>query len=301
MATATLRIGVTGSEGLLGEALCAALLRAGHAVRGLDLRAPEGSERHGDIRDLEHLSRWVEGCDGVVHLAAVSRVVDAERDPERCESTNVTGTANVVSAAERAGSWLLFASSREVYGEPARLPVYEDDPVAPLNRYGRSKAEGERIVAAARARGAHAAVLRFANVYGSTRDHPDRVVPAFCRNAAKGNPLRVDGALHTFDFTHLDDTVGCIVKVVDALASGARDLPTTHVASGRPTTLGQLAVMASAAGGWRSEIVEAPSRDFDVSRFCGDPSRAFEVLGWRSERAVEDGVAELVRAFSRGQ
>lgn len=301
MVTATMRVGVTGSSGLLGEALCAALERAGHEARGLDLRAPEGSDRHGDIRDVARVTRWVEGCDGVVHLAAVSRVVDAERDPERCESTNVTGTANVASAATSAGAWTLFASSREVYGEPARLPVSEDDPVAPLNRYGRSKAEGERIIADLRARGGRAAVLRFANVYGSTHDHPDRVVPAFCRNAAKGNRLRVDGAMHTFDFTHLDDTVGCIVKVIDALASGARDLPTIHVASGRPTTLGQLAVMASAAGGWRSEIVEAPSRDFDVSRFCGDPSRAFEVLGWRSERTVEDGVAELVRAFSRGQ
>lgn len=292
-------MGVTGSSGLLGEALCASLSRAGHDVRGLDLRAPDGSAHHGDIRDVERLGRWVEGCDGVVHLAAVSRVVDAERDPERCESTNVKGTANVAAAVASATTrpWLLFASSREVYGEPARLPVREDDPVAPLNRYGRSKAEGERIVADLRARGTTAAVLRFANVYGSTHDHPDRVAPAFCRNAAHGRDLRVDGALHTFDFTHLDDTVQCILRAIDALASGARDLPTVHVASGRPTTLGQLAVMAAAAGGWRSAIVEAPSRDFDVSRFCGDPSRAAEVFGWRAQRSVEDGVAALVEAF----
>lgn len=295
-----MRVAVTGSEGLIGAALCEALAAQGHHVRRLDLALPADHEAHGDVADAVRVRALVEGCDGVVHLAAVSRVVHAERDPARCERTNVQGTACVVDAAlaSPARPWVLFASSREVYGEPARLPVREDDPIAPMNHYGRSKAAGEAIVARGRASGLATAVLRFANVYGALNDHADRVLPAFCRGAARGEDLRVDGPMHTFDFTHVSDVVQGALAAVARLASGDRAVPTIHLASGRPTTLGQLAVMAAAAGGWRSEVKLAPARSFDVSRFCGDPTRAKVELGWSARVSIEAGLDALVRAYA---
>jgi nucleoside-diphosphate-sugar epimerase len=287
-------IGITGSEGLIGSALSAALTARGDQVRRLDLRAPTGDEAQGDVRDAERVTRFVEGCDGVVHLAAVSRVVWGEREPERCIATNVLRAA-VDSAAK---PWVVFASSREIYGEAAKLPVPEDAPPQPVNVYGRTKIAGETMTLEARERGIRTAVLRFSNVYGSIRDHADRVVPAFCRGAALGLALRVDGSLHTFDFTHLDDTLAGILRTLDVMASGERALPPIHLLTGRPTTLGQLAVMAAAAGRWRSEIHEAPSRNFDVARFCGDPSRSKQLLGWQATRSIEDGVAAFVRAYA---
>jgi nucleoside-diphosphate-sugar epimerase len=295
-----MRIALTGSEGLIGRALAAALTARGDLVRRLDVRAPEGDEARGDVRDAERVARLVEGCDGVVHLAAVSRVIWGEREPERCVAVNEGGTRNVLAAALAAASrpWVLFSSSREVYGEAARLPVDEDTPVRPVNVYGRTKAVGEALSLEARGRGLRTAVLRFSNVYGSVLDHADRVVPAFCRGAALGHALRVDGPLHTFDFTHLDDTVDGVVRAVDALAAGVSDLPPVHLLPGVPTTLGQLAVMAAAAGGWRSAIHEAPSRNFDVARFCGDPRRARELLGWSARTPIARGVEDFVRAFA---
>jgi nucleoside-diphosphate-sugar epimerase len=293
-------IGITGSEGLIGSALSAALTARGDQVRRLDLRAPTGDEAQGDVRDAERVTRFVEGCDGVVHLAAVSRVVWGEREPERCIATNEGGTRNVLRAAvdSAAKPWVVFASSREIYGEAAKLPVPEDAPPQPVNVYGRTKIAGETMTLEARERGIRTAVLRFSNVYGSIRDHADRVVPAFCRGAALGLALRVDGSLHTFDFTHLDDTLAGILRTLDVMASGERALPPIHLLTGRPTTLGQLAVMAAAAGRWRSEIHEAPSRNFDVARFCGDPSRSKQLLGWQATRSIEDGVAAFVRAYA---
>lgn len=296
-------IGITGSEGLVGSALGAALTARGDQVRRLDLRAPAEGDGPGDVRDVERVARFVEGCDGVVHLAAVSRVVWGEREPERCVATNEGGTRNVLEAAgaSRAKPWVVFASSREIYGEAAKLPVAEDAAARPVNVYGRTKVAGEAMTLAARDRGLRTAVLRFSNVYGSVRDHADRVVPAFCRGAALGLPLRVDGSLHTFDFTHLDDTLAGVLLTLDAVASGERALPPIHLLTGRPTTLGQLAVLAAAAGRWRSDIREAPSRNFDVARFCGDPRRAKELLGWQAKRSIEDGVAAFVRAYAEAE
>jgi len=156
---------VTGSEGFVGRALCRALAASDRSVRGLDLRAEDPLAR-GDIRDDRRVHEAVSGCVGIVALAAVSRVAWGERAPDRCWATNVDALAALLAAA--AGSprrpWIVFASSREVYGQPEALPASEDTPRRPVNIYGRSKAEGERLVADS---GLNHAIVRLSNVYGS--------------------------------------------------------------------------------------------------------------------------------------
>ena len=288
------RILITGSKGLIGGALRTALEALGAEVVGLDLLGADREQ--GDVRSLRRVRDALGGCDGVVHLAAVSRVVWGERDPEGCWNTNVGGLRNVLQALDERTPqpWLLFASSREVYGQPRCLPATEDTPLRPVNVYGRSKAEGERLMEAARAGGLRAATVRLSNVYGSARDHADRVIPAFLRAAVSGHPLRVDGADCTFDFTHIDDTVRGLVAVVDRLARG-QGLPPIHLVTGRPTTLGDLATLAIDVAGGISPVVEAPPRSFDVSRFHGDPSRARELLGWEPCVVLREGLERLVR------
>jgi nucleoside-diphosphate-sugar epimerase len=286
---------VTGSEGLVGSALARRLRADGHHVLGLDLRA-HGAE-HGDTRRPGDLARALATADGVVHLAAVSRVVWGERDPDACWSTNVDGTANVLDACARhpRRPWVLFASSREVYGQADALPVTEDAPLRPVNVYGRSKVAGEELVIAARARGLRTAVVRLANVYGAVDDHPDRVVPAFARAAVEVGELRVDGPDHVFDFTHLDDVTEGLARLVARLDAGAGDLPPVHLLPGQPVTLGQLAALAIELAGTSARVRLAPPRTYDVSRFYGDPSRAAALLdGWRARVSAREGLGRLI-------
>ena len=287
---------VTGSEGLVGRALRVALEACGNEVVGVDLKGP-GSE-FGDIRDAGRMQEAVAGCRGIVHLAAVSRVVWAECAPDDCRSTNIGGLRCVLEAAceQPARPWFLFASSREVYGQPRRLPATEDTPFLPVNIYGRSKVEGERLVEESRAGGLRTATVRLSNVYGSALDHADRVVPAFARAAVEGSAIRVDGAECVFDFTHIDDTVRGMVAAMERLEAG-ETLPPIHLLTGKPTTLGELAAMATVFAGELLPVVEAPPRSFDVSRFHGDPSRARELLGWEPRVVLCDGLARLVGDF----
>lgn len=292
------RILVTGSEGLIGTALSDALAQQGYDVVSLDLQAL-GPRNQGDVRKAEDLHRSVRGCIGIVHLAAVSRVIDGEKNPDRCWETNVGGTRNVIAAALSSPirPWIIQASSREVYGQPASLPVCEDIPLAPVNIYGRSKIEGERLISEARSAGLRTAILRFSNVYGWTRDHSDRVVPAFARAAAFGLPLRVDGADHTFDFTHIDDTITGIMALIALLQAGEAPPPPIHLLTGQPTTLGQLARLAVELAGTNAAINDGPPRTFDVSHFYGSPRRAEQVLGWRPRTTIRDGLARLIDSF----
>ena len=286
---------LTGSAGLVGTALADHLRRRGLHVRTLDLRDPDAPA---DVRDLEAVRWAMSGCTGVIHLAAVSRVIWGERDPEACRATNVGGTRLVLEAAlaSSARPWLIFASSREVYGEPLNFPVTEDAALAPINVYGRTKITGERLVDEARGLGLRTAVVRLSNVYGSPADHPDRVVPAFARAAARGLPLRVDGPDHTFDFTHVDDTARGITLLAHLLEHDPTPPPPIHFLTGTPTTLGALATLAVELAGTRAPIVTAPPRSFDVARFYGDPTRARRLLGWAPQVPLREGLARLITA-----
>lgn len=288
---------ITGAEGLIGSALAPELRRRGERVRSLDLRGVE-PDSCGDVRHEPDVRRAVAGIRGIVHLAAVSRVIWAEHDPELCWSTNVGGTRQVLQAAAESPvrPWVLFASSREVYGQPTALPAAEDAPLAPVNVYGRAKVEGERLVASAREAGLRTAIVRLSNVYGSLHDHADRVVPAFARAAALGRRIRLDGREHTFDFTHIDDVVRGLLRMIDLLDHG-EVLPPVHLLTGRPTTLSELAATCVDLARTGSPIVEAPPRSYDVARFYGDPTRARELLGWTATIPLRLGLDRLIRAL----
>lgn len=291
------RILITGSEGLVGSALREHLQALGWQVRGLDIRAV-GAEA-GDVRDTLRVRDALRGCAGVVHLAAVSRVIWGETQPEVCRATNVYGLSNVLATALRqeAPPWVIFASSREVYGQPDLLPATEDTSLRPVNVYARTKVKGEQLIAAARRDGLRACVVRLSNVFGSTGDHHDRVVPAFAQAAVLGHTLRVDGSGHTFDFTHLDDVTRGITALIQRLQEGGEAPPPIHFVSGCPTTLGQLASMAIDIAASGSTITHAQPRNFDVARFYGSPERARRLLGWSPRVSLREGLTRLINDF----
>lgn len=291
------RILITGSSGLIGRDLRRHLEVRGYKVCGLDLRA----DRHerGDVRDRERVVAALDGVAGVIHLAAVSRVAWGERDPEGCWTTNVDGLRTVVECARTsaASPWLVFASSREVYGQAAAFPVSEDAARRPVNVYGQTKLAGEVLIEEARRDGLRAAVVRLSNVYGSTVDHEDRVLPAFARAAAFGATLRVDGSDNEFDFTHVSDTTRGLSSLVDHLVAGNEPPPPIQFVTGVSTTLGAAARYAISVGRAGAAITEAASRAFDVSRFRGTWARAHALLGWTPQVPIEEGLARLVSDF----
>lgn len=290
---------ITGSAGLIGTALTRYLEHRGTAVVGVDLRTPS-PDQCDDVAHLDLLSEKFSGITGVVHLAAVSRVIDGERDPARCWRMNVEVTRRLLENTRRVSSrpWFIYASSREVYGLQKDQPVAEDAPLQPLNVYARSKLAAEGLVSEARESGVSTSILRFANVYGSITDHIDRVVPAFVSAGVAGGVLRVDGGDCIFDLNHVDDVVRGIAMVIEQLSARESDLPPLHFVSGRGTSLFELATMCRKFGNGRAQIHEAPSRNFDVHQFVGDPRRAQSVLGWRSTIDLASGLSRLAQQFA---
>jgi nucleoside-diphosphate-sugar epimerase len=295
----TAKILITGSSGLVGTSLIHRFLGQDVEVRKFDLN--EKNQFKGDVRDPRKVRQAVEGCDGIIHLAAVSRVIWGQQDPDLCWATNVGGLNNLLEAIEdmERKPWVVFASSREVYGEPNVLPVDETCALRPVNVYGRSKVEGERLIEVARAAGLRASIVRLSNVYGSTADHADRVIPAFAKAAATGDTLHLEGASNTFDFTHIEDVSRGILTLSKRLIDGGEAPPPIHFVGGVPTTLGELAELAIELAGSQSEIAHAAPRNFDVAQFFGNRSRAAELLNWTPEVSLREGLARLINAYRK--
>jgi nucleoside-diphosphate-sugar epimerase len=292
------KIVVTGGMGVLGSPLIPLLKASGFQPVVIDIAAAPDDSGHGDILNPAIVPSAVAGASGIIHLAAVSRVADGEADPAKCWRVNVEGTKTVVEAALRASSkvWMVFVSSREVYGNPTRALVVEDDPIAPVNIYGRSKAEGEAVVSEARARGLSTACVRLPSVYGSPADFIDRVIPALVGNAVRGKPIHLTGAGQTCDFVHYSDALNGILRIVNLLEEG-RQLSTIHLASGRGVALRELATLIKYLSQSRSPVIEEDPRPFDVKGFAGNPSRAEELLGWKARVTLEDGLQDVIGRF----
>jgi nucleoside-diphosphate-sugar epimerase len=278
-----MRIAVTGGAGFIGQHLTAALLAAGHDVTVLDTGRGRGGAPptlgratlvRGDIRDPAVCRDAFGDCDAVVHLAAQSTVMGSQQDPEACFATNVLGSWNVIEAARASRArHVVFASSREVYGEPAALPVREDSPLTAKNAYGASKIAGEALLAARADAEIGVSLLRLANVIGP--GDRGRVVPAWIDAARAGNPLTLYGGEQQMDFVPVDTVVACFLR---ALERGPLDGP-VNVGSGRTTTLHELARRIVAAFASTSTVTVHPPRGPEVTRYCADVTRMRTVLG----------------------
>jgi UDP-glucose 4-epimerase len=295
------RVVVTGGAGFIGSHLVGALLARGCLVTVVDnlhrgrrehlascLDHPDLRFIEGDIRDQPVLDDAFRDVEVVYHLAAQSNVMGAVSDPRYSFETNVVGTFNVLEAARDSRvRRVVFASSRETYGEARYLPVPESHPLTPKNLYGSSKAAAEGYCRSfANVYGLDTAVLRFANVYGP-RDR-DRVIPIFIERATAGEPLQLFGGDQVLDLVWIEQAVAALLRATDADLGGEP----VNVGCGKGTAIRAIAARVRAACGSRSPIEIRPARSIEVSRFVADVTRMQQVLGLQPP---SDPLADLHR------
>jgi UDP-glucose 4-epimerase len=295
---------ITGSSGQIGTNVGLALMERGDRVVGIDRRANSWTEAietlpldllHAAPGPLDALGTF----DLVLHFAANAKVFELVEHPRRAMD-NITVCFNVLDYCRRRGCPIVFASSREVYGDIHRHVTHEEaaDFVVAESPYSASKIAGEAMIYAyAQCYDQPFLVFRFSNVYGrydNDLDRMERVVPLFMRNIALDEPMVVYGREKVLDFTYIDDCVRGVLAGVDALAAHRVVGQTINLAYGQGSTLVDLVNILSLGLGRTPRVTYEPSRPGEVTRYVADISKARTLLGYTPQVPFREG---LIRAI----
>jgi UDP-glucose 4-epimerase len=295
---------VTGGAGFIGSHLVEALVARGHAVRVLDNFSTGFWENlaavrdeieliEADLTDPEAVRAAARGVELVFHQGALASVPRSVADPAATHQVCATGTLHVLLAARDAGvRRVVYAASSSAYGNAARLPRRESDPVEPLSPYAAAKLAGEHYCAAFHlVYGLETVRLRYFNVFGP-RQPPDSpyaaVIPLFLRAALRGQRPVVHGdGLQSRDFTYVEDVVRANLLAADAPGVAGR---VYNIACGRRTTLLDLVARIGALLGTEIRPVHAAARPGDVRHSQADITLARDELGYQPAFDVDEGL-----------
>ena len=309
-----MRVLVTGSSGQIGTNLALRLLRDGHEVFGVDKRVNTWTDEFryllqdlagnypsfpGGIGGVEYPQ-----VDLVVHLAAHAKVHQLVVEPHRALE-NVVMTANVLEYARLQRLPIVFASSREVYGDVHRANEYVEtsaDFGFAESTYSASKIAGEAFVYSyARCYDLPYLVFRFSNVYGrydNDLHRMVRVLPLFTHRMLRGEPITIYGGDEkVLDFTYVDDCVEGIARGIDALASGRVVNETINLAYGRGSSLVHAAELIAHELGVEPRMTLSPSLVGEVTHYVADLSKAGSLLGYEPQVPIEAGIPRMVAWF----
>lgn len=253
----------------------------------------------GDIRDMDAVMKVTEGMDAVVHMAAI-RITACAAEPREAMEVMCDGTYNVVEAAQKCGvKRVLAASSASVLGMADTFPTREDHhPYNNRTWYGASKVMLEGLLRSFNDMyGLDYAAMRYFNVYGPRMDIHGKyteVLVRWMQRIENGEPPLIMGdGTTSMDFIYIEDLARANVLALEADCTDE----VFHIASGVETSLSELAAalmkVMDAPAGMQPEF--GPERKVNaVPRRLADTSKAAEMLGFKAEVDLEEGLRRLV-------
>ncbi len=301
------KIVITGGAGFIGSHIAEALVQDHEVIivdnlddyyspalkqRNLDCVMTKGDAKfvRGDITDLDLVRKVIdETVDYVFHEAAQAGVRISVEDPFKPNSVNVLGTLNVLKASLDAGvRRVINASSSSVYGKVQYLPFDESHPTMPVSPYGVSKLAAEHYCRVFyEVYGLPTVSLRYFTVYGP-RMRPDLAISIFTKKMLANEPITVFGnGEQTRDFTFIDDIVRVNRKLLE---TNAADGYAMNVGGGHRITVNELISHLREITGSASEIVYSDKQKGDAEHTMADVGRARELVGYRPEVSIEDGL-----------
>jgi len=303
------KILITGADGFLGSHLTEELVRSGQNVRAfvyynsfntwgwLD-HVPTDIQDNmevfsGDIRDPHGVARAMEGCDLVIHLAALVAIPYSYHSPDTYVDTNIKGTLNILQAAHQLGvEKVVHTSTSEVYGTAKYVPIDEGHPLQGQSPYSASKIAADQMALAFyRSFGTPVAIVRPFNTYGP-RQSARAVIPTVITQIANGvHQIKLGAIYPTRDFNYFKDTIRGFIAVAHSDASIGEVI---NIGSNYEIAIGQLVELIAEIMQVELEIQTDPQRlrpeKSEVERLWADNSRAQKLLGWIPEYAGQEGL-----------
>lgn len=308
---------ITGGAGFIGSHLCERYLERGDRVTAIDNFVTGAAEnikhldRNPSFRFIEHdvsvpftpaMEKEFGKVDLVMHFACPASPVDFERIPVEIMKVDSYGTFHTLEVARQHKARFLVASTSEIYGDPLVHPQTEDywgnvNTTGKRSCYDEAKRFSEAATTVWRNKyGVNTGMVRIFNTYGPRMRLDDgRVVPNFCGQALRGQPITVYGSgKQTRSFCYVDDLVEGIMRLA---ASDYKD----PVNIGNPdeySILDFASFVIKAVPGTKSSIVYKPLlHDDDPKQRKPDITRAKSVLQWSPKVTLAEGLSKTLEYF----
>ena len=314
---------VTGADGFIGSHLTEELVRRGHEVKAfalynsfnswgwLDRCAPEVQGQFevfaGDIRDPHGVKQAMQGCEAVLHLAALIAIPYSYHSPDTYVDTNVKGTLNVLQAARELGlGRVVHTSTSEVYGTAQFVPITEAHPLQGQSPYSATKIAADQLAYSFYTSfNLPVIIARPFNTYGP-RQSARAVIPTIITQIANGErQIKLGAVSPTRDFNYVKDTVAGFIAALEAKQG---DGEVVNFGSNYEISIGDTAQLIAEAMNTEIEIITDEVRlrpeKSEVNRLWADNTKAKQLLGWApaygDREGFKRGLAETAQWFTEG-
>jgi len=318
------KILVTGGAGYIGSHTRYFLEKSGHTTVVLDslergdIRAvPSGMLRQVDLRDTAKVKQILvdEKVDAVIHFAAYMSVGESTQRPELYFNNNVGGSLSLFEAMLETGvKRLVFSSTAAAYGIPAKVPITEDQPFAPINPYGESKVMVEKMLMwLDKFRELRSIRLRYFNACGAEpasglgeRHEPEtHLIPLILRAVQTGTPVTLFGDDYPTpdgtcirDYIHVSDLAEAHIAAVEhLLKGGASDV--FNVGTGAGRSVKEVLTAVESVTGKKAPHTIGPRREGDPPSLVADSNKLQKTLGWRPKRADLEAIVRDAWDFAQ--
>jgi dTDP-glucose 4,6-dehydratase len=300
---------VTGAGGFIGSHVVEALLDAGHEVRALAHYNSRGSWGHldeggatargklevrlGDVTDASMVRALVDGCDVVLHLAALIGIPYSYHAPASYLATNVSGTLNILEACRAARvRRVVVTSTSEVYGTARYTPIDEKHPLQGQSPYAASKIAADKLAESYFCSfDLPVVTLRPFNTFGP-RQSARAVIPTVLTQALDGaSEIRLGNLQPKRDLTFVEDTARAFLLAAEAPGIEGEVI---HFGQGQAVSVGELAQRCLDAVGSKARIISVSERQrpekSEVGLLLCDHAKARRVLSWTPQVSLDEGL-----------
>lgn len=299
---------ILGAGGFIGKALCQKL-HGKYEIIAYDRAYSTELERIGDIRQIigdftqtRNFTDILQGVDTVVHLISTTLPSDAtDGIPEEIINNIVPTTALLESMVKTGVRQIIFSSSGgTVYGDTRDKINTVDSSLAPICSYGVQKKVIEAYIEFYGVRYTlQYKIARISNPYGIGQDagKPQGVIPIFIRKLLEGEPITIFGeGTEVRDYIYMDD----LMNFLDRLIAYEGDEHIFNIATGKVYSLHEIIEKIQKKVGRRfSEVIYKDKRFCDVKKSLLDVETTWDLLQYRPQISLDDGIATLYRLLEK--
>ncbi len=313
---------ITGGLGFIGSNLARCLVGLGARVLLIDSLIPEyGGSRFNiagiepqvqvnisDVRDEHSMRALVPGHDYLFNLAGQTSHMDSMQDPYTDLEINSRAQLSILEACRKVNPAIriVFASTRQLYGRPERLPVDESHLLRPVDVNGINKMAGEWYhILYSNVHGLRATALRLTNTYGPRmriKDARQTFLGIWVRLLVEGQAFEVWGGEQLRDFSYVDDAVDAFLRAGANLNGPA---PVTNgqvynVGADEVVSLRELAaLLLEANGGGAYDVRDYPAerKPIDIGDYYADDRKLRAALGWQPRVSLREGLARTLAYY----